>query len=217
MFLITFLVVLLGWLFSLALHEFSHALAAYRGGDYTVRDKGYLTFDIRKYTHPVFSFLVPMLFLLMGGIGLPGGAVYIETWRLRSRWWQTAVSLAGPLSNLVIAVLLALLLRVDGVARSPLGPGLGFLAFLQVTATLFNLIPIPPFDGFGALRPHLEPSLRAKMEAFGRYSLWVVILLFWFVPGVSSAFWGLVRAVALLLDIPLELAGQGMSEFMFWR
>jgi Zn-dependent protease len=217
LFLITFLVVLLGWLFSLALHEFSHALAAYRGGDYTVRDKGYLTFDIRKYTHPVFSFLVPMLFLLMGGIGLPGGAVYIETWRLRSRWWQTAVSLAGPLSNLVIAVLLALLLRVDGVARSPLGPGLGFLAFLQVTATLFNLIPIPPFDGFGALRPHLEPSLRAKMEAFGRYSLWVVILLFWFVPGVSSAFWGLVRAVALLLGIPLELAGQGMSEFMFWR
>lgn len=217
MFIVTFLVVLVGWLFSLALHEFSHAFVAYHGGDYTVKDKGYLTFDLRKYTHPVFSFLLPMLFLLMGGIGLPGGAVYIETWRLRSRGWQTAVSLAGPLSNLVIAVLLAILLQVDVVARSPLGPGLGFLAFLQVTATLFNLMPIPPFDGFGALRPHLEPSLRAKMEDFGRYSLWVVILLFWFVPGVSDAFWGLVRTIAVLLGIPLELAQTGLSEFMFWR
>jgi Zn-dependent protease len=217
MFLITFFVVLLGWLFSLALHEFSHAFVAYHGGDYTVKDKGYLTFDLRKYTHPVFSFLLPMLFLLMGGIGLPGGAVYIETWRLRSRWWETAVSLVGPLSNLVIAVLLAILLQVDMVARSPLGPGLGFLAFLQVTATLFNLLPIPPFDGFGALRPHLEASLRARMEDFGRYSIWIVILLFWFVPGVGDAFWGLVRAIALLLGIPLELAQAGFGEFMFWR
>jgi Zn-dependent protease len=217
MFLITFVVVLIGWLFSLALHEFSHALVAYLGGDHTVKDKGYLTFDLRKYTHPVFSFLLPMLFLLMGGIGLPGGAVYIETWRLRSRWWETAVSLVGPLSNMVIAVLLAFFLQLSIVANSPLGPALGFLAFLQVTATLFNLMPIPPFDGFGALRPHLEPSLRAKMEAFGQYSIWVVILLFWFVPGVSGAFWALVATVAHLLGIPLELAQTGFSEFMFWR
>ena len=101
----TFIVVLVGWILSLSLHEFSHALVAYMGGDYTVREKGYLTFNPLKYTHPVYSLLLPLLFLVMGGIGLPGGAVYIETWRLRSKNWRTAVSLAGPLSHLLLDII----------------------------------------------------------------------------------------------------------------
>ncbi len=64
----TFGIVLFGWIFSLCLHEFSHALVAYYGGDYTVREKGYLTFNPLKYTHPLFSILLPMLFLVLGGI-----------------------------------------------------------------------------------------------------------------------------------------------------
>ena len=71
----TFAIVLVGWVFSLCLHEFSHALVAYYGGDTTVREKGYLTFNPLKYTHPVYSIVLPLLFLVMGGIGLPGGAV----------------------------------------------------------------------------------------------------------------------------------------------
>ncbi|MDX9992779.1 MAG: site-2 protease family protein [Anaerolineales bacterium] len=214
---LTLLVVLLGWLLSLALHEFSHAFVAYHGGDYTVKDKGYLDFNLFKYTHPVYSFLLPMLFLIMGGIGLPGGAVYIETWRLRSRWWQTAVSLAGPTSNLVIAVLLALVLQFDLVANSLLGPGLAFLALLQVTAALFNLLPIPPFDGFGALRPHLNEPLRLQIDNFGRYSIWIVIFLFWYVPVVSNTFWFVVYLLASLLGIPIGLSALGYDQFMFWR
>src|SRR5512146_3018031 len=109
----TFLIVILGWIFSLCLHEFSHALVAYYGGDTTVRDKGYLTFNPLKYTHPVYSIVLPLLLLLMGGIGLPGGAVYIENWRLRSRGWISAVSLAGPTANLLVAVVLGLVLRLS--------------------------------------------------------------------------------------------------------
>lgn len=214
---LTLLVVLLGWLLSLALHEFSHAFVAYRGGDYTVKDKGYLDFDLFKYTHPIYSFLLPMLFLIMGGIGLPGGAVYIETWRLRSRWWETAVSLAGPTSNLVIAIGLSLILQIEAVASSLVGPGLAFLALLQVTAALFNMLPIPPFDGFGALRPHLNEPLRMQIDNFGRYSIWIVILLFWYVPIVSDTFWSVVFIIANLLGIPLGLSGLGYDQFMFWR
>jgi Zn-dependent protease len=214
---LTLLVVLLGWLLSLALHEFSHAFVAYRGGDYTVKDKGYLDFDLFKYTHPVYSFLLPMLFLVMGGIGLPGGAVYIETWRLRSRWWETAVSLAGPTSNLVIAIGLSFILQIEAVANSLVGPGLAFLALLQVTAALFNMLPIPPFDGFGALRPHLNEPLRMQIDNFGRYSIWIVILLFWYVPIVSNTFWSVVFIIANLLGIPLGLSGLGYDQFMFWR
>ncbi len=68
---LTFVVVLIGWIFSLCLHEFSHTLVAYLGGDTTVKDKGYLTFNPLKYTHPVYSLLIPLIFLVLGGIGLP--------------------------------------------------------------------------------------------------------------------------------------------------
>src|SRR3989304_4227040 len=151
----TFLVVIVGWIFSLCLHEFSHAMVAYLGGDHTVREKGYLTFNPLKYTHPVYSILVPLIFLALGGIGLPGGAVDIETWRLRSRWWKSAVSLAGPMSNLVLAIVLGVILAASPVSREGLWPGLAFLAFLQVSALVLNLIPLPPFDGFGVLQPFL--------------------------------------------------------------
>src|SRR5512142_2165373 len=113
----TFAIALIGWMFTLCLHEFSHALVAYYGRDYTVRAKGYLTFNPLKYTHPVYSIVLPLLFLVMGGIGLPGGAVYIEKWRLRSRAWVTAVSLAGPSANLLLAIVLGIVLRFAPVTQ----------------------------------------------------------------------------------------------------
>lgn len=141
---VTFLVVIVGWVFSLTLHEFAHAFVAYKGGDWTVREKGYLTFNPLKYTHPVYSIALPLLFLVLGGIGLPGGAVYIQTSLLRSKRWETAVSLAGPFSNLLLAITLGILLRVMPISFGGIWPGLAFLALLQVTAFLFNLLPSHP-------------------------------------------------------------------------
>lgn len=213
----TFIVVLIGWVFSLCLHEFSHALVAYLGGDYTVREKGYLTFNPLKYTHPVFSLLLPLLFLVMGGIGLPGGAVYIETWRLRSKNWRTAVSLAGPASNLLLTIILALVLRFAPNNSTGLWPGLAFLALLQVTAVVFNLIPVPPFDGYNAIEPHLDDLTREKFEQTRGVFIWIVFLVLWFVPIVSNMFWGLIFFISRILGVPLELASMGLSQFMFWR
>ena len=213
----TFIVVLSGWVFSLTLHEFSHAAVAYRGGDFTVREKGYLTFNPLKYTHPVYSILLPIVFLLLGGIGLPGGAVYIETWRLYSRKWVTAVSLAGPASNLALALLMGTFLRFAPVSPSGIWPALTFLAVLQVTAALFNLIPVPPFDGYGALRPHLSLAVQERMNNFAQVSMLVVFAVFWYVPFVSDFFWGLVFSISKLMGIPLELVGLGQQLFMFWR
>ncbi len=213
----TFIIVLIGWVFSLTLHEFSHALVAYRGGDYTVREKGYLTFNPLKYTHPVYSILLPLVFLLLGGIGLPGGAVYIETWRIYSRKWVSAVSLAGPISNLALAVILGAFLRFAPLSVDGIWPALAFLGLLQVTAALFNLLPVPPFDGYGAIRPHLSPEWRERMDAFAQVSMWVVLAVFWYIPVVSSLFWRLVGFIAQLAGIPLDLAILGQSQFMFWR
>lgn len=212
----TFLVVIIGWVFSLCLHEFSHALVAFYGGDTTVKDKGYLTFNPLKYTHPVYSLLLPMIFLMMGGIGLPGGAVYIEKWRLRSRRWETAVSLAGPISNALLALILGLVLQLMPISPSGIWPGLAFLAFLQISAVVLNLIPLPPFDGFGALEPHLSMDIRMKLAQTQGMLSWIVLILLWQVPIIGRAFWGLVGFLARLAGIPLELAGLGLDQFMFW-
>ena len=213
----TFVVVLIGWLLSLCLHEFAHAFVAYQGGDYTVKEKGYLTFNPLKYTHPVYSLLLPLLFLAMGGIGLPGGAVYIERWRLRGPRWETAVSLAGPAMNALVAVILGLVLTFTPVASTAFGPGLAFLALLQVSALVLNLIPLPPFDGFGAIEPHLPMDWRMKVAGVSGWLPWIVFLVLWYVPFVNSAFWGVVGLLSRLAGIPLQTAILGLSQFQFWN
>jgi Zn-dependent protease len=213
----TFIIVLIGWVFSLCLHEFAHAFVAYQGGDYTVKDKGYLTFNPLKYTHPVYSLLLPILFLMMGGIGLPGGAVYIEKWRLRGRGWETAVSLAGPSANALLALVLGLILRLVPVDSTGIWPGLAFLALLQVTAVVLNLIPLPPFDGYGALEPYLPLNLRMNVARMGGLLIWIVILALWRVRFISDLFWGLVFFLAQVVGVPLQLAVLGFDQFLFWQ
>jgi Zn-dependent protease len=212
----TFTIVFFGWIFSLCLHEFSHALVAYLGGDYTVREKGYLTFNPLKYTHPLFSIVLPLLFLLLGGIGLPGGAVYIERWRIRNPWMLSLVSLAGPLSNLLVAIVLGLILRFLSIPVEYL-PGLSFLLVLQVSAVLFNSIPLPPFDGYNVLEPFLPEVIRRQVDGFRDIAIWVILLLFWFVPAVSSSFWESVFAVSTTIGVDWGMVIAGLERFRFWE
>src|SRR5271156_2655865 len=94
-----------GWIFSLCLHEFGHSIVAYVGGDKSVKYRGYLTFNPLKYADPATSVVLPLIFLMLGGIALPGGAVYIHTPSLRSRAWVSAVAAAGPAMTLLAAFL----------------------------------------------------------------------------------------------------------------
>lgn len=213
----TFLVVIIGWIFSLCLHEFSHALVAYRGGDTTVREKGYLTFNPLKYTHPVYSILLPLVFLMMGGIGLPGGAVYIEKWRLRSRNWVSAVSLAGPLANLLLALILGLVLHFAPVTSSGIWPGLAFLALLQIMAVVLNLIPLPPFDGYGIIEPFLSEPVRMQMDRVRGYMMLIVFFLLWYVPLINNIFWTIIVVIIKLLGVPVNLIDLGQKQFLFWK
>lgn len=79
-----FLLVVFGWIISLCLHEFSHAYVAWRAGDHEVEVRGYLTLNPLKYSHPVLSIGLPLVFIALGGIGLPGGAVYVDTTRFKT-------------------------------------------------------------------------------------------------------------------------------------
>jgi|GEM_PF-120177 Zn-dependent protease len=232
----TFFIVIVGWVFSVTLHEFSHAIVAYWGGDYTVRDKGYLSFNPLKYTHPMLSIGLPLLFLAMGGIGLPGGAVYIERHRLKNKWWGAAVSAAGPAANVVLAVLLALPfllglvdprtifwsiqgMPVEGEGiwtNATLWTAAAFLVMLQVTAVLFNLIPVPPLDGFGIIEPFLDRRTQLQLRQLGSYTLMLIFLALWFIPPVAESFWNTIFSVTDALNIPGWLINEGFRNFMFW-
>ncbi|MDT5250309.1 MAG: hypothetical protein QOJ28_2943, partial [Mycobacterium sp.] len=74
-----FTFVIFGWLVSLCLHEFGHAYTAWRLGDRAVEVRGYLTLNPLKYSNPLLSLALPLVFIALGGIGLPGGAVYVRT------------------------------------------------------------------------------------------------------------------------------------------
>ena len=181
-----------------------------------MREKGYLTFNPLKYTHPVFSIVLPILFLLMGGIGLPGGAVYIERWLIRDRYWLSAMSLAGPAANLLFAIVLGIILRVSPVTHSGIWPGVSFLLVLQISAVLFNLIPLPPFDGYNAIEPFLGSGIRMQMDRFRDIAIWFILLAFWFVPFIGSLFWGSVASLSIFLGVDWDIAITGLQQFRFW-
>jgi len=217
----TFAIVLIGWIFSLCLHEFFHALAAYYGGDYTVKEKGYLTFNPLRYADPLMSIVLPMIFLVMGGIGLPGGAVYIERWRLKNRTWQSVVSLAGPIANLIMFILLGIVLRyapwesMDD--NNSIWPGIAFLAVMQATALVINLIPLPPFDGYGILEPFLDPDLVARIASVRVYIMIVVFYSLWRIQIVSDMLWSQVYNMSYWVGISWDLVRLGYERFKFWE
>jgi Zn-dependent protease len=211
------LLVLGGWAVSLCLHEFGHAAVAYRGGDWTVRGKGYLTLDIRRYTDVGLSFVLPVVFLLLGGIPLPGGAVWINHGMIRSRPMQSMVSLAGPLTNLVLGALLTIAVAL--VPSMPLGlaVGLSALAFIQVLAFVLNILPIPGLDGFGVLEPYLSMPARQLAAKVRPWATIVLFLLIVGLPGVARVFFDLGIAVFGAIGGDARFAFEGYNLLLFWR
>ena len=133
-----------------------------------------------------------------------------------SRGWISAVSLAGPSANLLLAIALGVVLRFAPPAGGGIWPGLAFLAFLQISALILNLIPLPPFDGFGAIEPYLPMGIRTSLAQVRGMLPMVVFFLLWYVPFVYQGFWGLVNALASYLSVPRDLVQLGYMGFQFW-
>ncbi|MFB7367067.1 site-2 protease family protein [Streptomyces hydrogenans] len=213
-----FLFVTSAWIVSLCLHEYAHARTALHGGDITVGAKGYLTLNPFAYTHAVLSVVLPVLFVIMGGIGLPGGAVFIEQGRIKGRWKHSLVSAAGPLANVLFAVVCTApfwLGALDGVPAA-FRYALAFLAFLQVTAALLNLLPVPGLDGYGIVEPWLSYRVKRQIEPYAPYGFFVVIALL-FVPVVNGAFFDAVDALMRSLGVDDLTRYCGSELFRFWE
>lgn len=210
-----FVFVIAGWVVSLCLHEFGHAYTAWRFGDHDVAVRGYLTLNPLKYSNPMLSIGLPLLFIALGGIGLPGGAVYVRTGFMTPRQ-RSLVSLAGPLATLILAVLLL------GAARlfyDPAHPvfwaGVACLGFLQVTALALNLLPIPGLDGYGALEPHLSPDTQRAVEPAKQFGF-LILLVVLLAPGPNNWFFSAVFALFDLSGVPRVLVGAGLELTRFW-
>jgi Zn-dependent protease len=213
-----FLFIVAGWVVTVCVHEFTHAYLAWRFGDREVEARGYLSLNPLKYSHPVLSILLPVLFIAIGGIGLPGGAVYLHPHRFRTNAQRALVSLSGPAVNVAFAVVLLVLVRRLGPSSEHriFWYAVAGLALLQVMASLLNLLPIPGLDGYGAIEPYLDPKFRQSAEQFkpfGMLALFALIQL----QSVNTAFF---RAIYWLFErsgLPSSVGQIGLELLRFWE
>ncbi|MEV0567695.1 site-2 protease family protein [Dactylosporangium sp. NPDC050588] len=212
-----FLFVASGWTVSLCLHEYAHALVAYKGGDHDVAHRGYLTLDPLKYAHPLLSIVLPVVFLLIGGIGLPGGAVWVNHSAIRSRFTDSLISFVGPATNMVLAVVLVLpfAMGLDNGGTDAFWAALAFLAFLQLTASILNFVPMPGVDGGNLLFPWLSPQWQRGFNHVAPYGMLLLIALLWS-PVINDWFFSVVFAFGDVLGLPSYLVSEGLSLFRFW-
>ncbi|WP_028811288.1 site-2 protease family protein [Streptomyces flavidovirens] len=211
-----FLFVTSAWIVSLCLHEYAHARTALHSGDISVGAKGYLTLNPLKYTHALLSIVLPVLFVIMGGIGLPGGAVFIERGRIQGRWKHSLISAAGPLTNVLFALVCTApfwLDALDGVP-DPFRYALGFLALLQVTAAILNFLPVPGLDGYGVIEPWLSYRIRRQVEPLAPFGLLLVFAVLW-IPEVGGLFFDAVDAV--LRGLGVDDWRTGREFYQFWE
>jgi Zn-dependent protease len=212
-----FLFVVAGWVVSLCLHEYAHAVVAYSGGDRAVAERGYLTLNPVKYTHPLLSIVLPLVFLVLGGIGLPGGAVWVDRHAIRSRGWDSFISFAGPAVNMVFAFVLVtpFALGVDTLAHVRFWAALALLAFLQLTASILNFLPVPGLDGGNLIEPWLNPQWQRGFRLVAPYGMLGLFVLL-FSPRINALFFGFVYAVGDALGLPSGLVAEGYGLFRFW-
>jgi Zn-dependent protease len=206
-----------GWITSVCVHEFGHALVAYLGGDRSVVGHGYLSLNPLLYTNIFLSLVMPIAFLLLGGIALPGAAVYINRSALRSRLWDSGVSLAGPAGTGVCGLLIAIPFLIPNHVgwmnpHSSFFAALAFLGFIEAFALVLNLLPIPGLDGFGIIRPWLPNAAQDLATTFGQTGIFVVFIVLWFVPSVSQAFFEVVRQITDLGGIDFGFIQLGQEN-----
>ncbi len=214
----------------LCLHEFGHALAAHRGGDASIASRGYLDLNPLRYVNPVLSLLLPAIYLIIGGLPLPGGSVMVNRAAIRTRAGASAVSAAGPLMNIAAAAISMALVALfaptltfgDISGINPFAPhwafwaGLSFFAYLQVAVAILNLIPVPGLDGYGIIEPYLRYETRRALEPIRPYGILLVLLLLFAFPPVRDGFSTLVVDILKLGQQPDNGAAQGQELFKFW-
>ncbi|MEZ4675475.1 MAG: hypothetical protein R2932_14680 [Caldilineaceae bacterium] len=90
------------------------------------------------------------------------------------------------------------------------------MGFLQVTALIFNLIPLPPLDGWGIISPSFSWETRVKVSQYGSFSLLILFVMLNSNSGFTETFWSFVMRVALWFNLPPFMIMQGFQQFSLW-
>ncbi len=202
---------------AIAVHEASHAFSATLLGDPSPKAAGRLSLNPLRHLDPLGTIT---LFLVGFGWGKP---VYVNpsAFRISPRTGMALTAVAGPLSNIVTAIVFGLAYRfflypsvVSGLATNPTGPseitliGLQLvraIAYINVVLAVFNLIPLPPLDGFSVLLGILPKQSALRIAPLARYGPGALLLLFFFVPFVLK-----IDVIGRLIGPPIALIFQAI-------
>lgn len=178
--------------YSAILHEIAHGYVAERLGDPTARLMGRLTLNPKPHIDPIMSIFLPLMLILSGSPVIFGAAkpVPVDPFNLRDgRKDMALVSLAGPATNVIIAIITAVFIKLIGVftvlPSNEIRPEV-FLLFvlhlilrLNLLLAIFNLIPIPPLDGskiFALILPEKEAAAYLSIGFMGMFILFFLLL-----------------------------------------
>lgn len=173
-------------IFSAILHEVAHGYVADRLGDPTARLMGRLTLNPQNHIDPMMSIVLPLLLILSGSPVIFGAAkpVPIDPFNLKEGRKDVAiVSLAGPLTNVILAVAAAALIRFLNASNASyflsLIPFLLLIVKLNLLLAIFNLLPIPPLDGskvFSLLLPEKDANAYLSFSSIGFFVIFALLL-----------------------------------------
>lgn len=170
--------VIVSLLIAFTVHEFSHAYVAYKFGDPTAKNEGRVTLNPISHLDPIGTLLI-----LIAGFGwarpVPVNRFHFKNPKLAG----VLVSFAGPFSNLLVAILGYLIFY--GLLAAGVGPDLPFfiqpffemLINLNILLFVFNLIPLPPLDGYRIVQDLVSADLRAKMTQYEQYGSLIFLIL----------------------------------------
>ena len=203
-------------LFAITLHEVAHGWVAKRYGDQTAAMLGRLSLNPIKHVDPVGTIVVPLIMLVAGGFifGWAKPVPVVMGNLRRPRQDMAIVALAGPASNLVMAVFWALLLKLAVVMGAQgLWEGLAYMGIAGIAINLIlmilNLFPVPPLDGSRVLNGFLPEGMARAVDRIEPFGLIIVVILL--VTGVlGGVLFPILRSVAGVL---LSLLGIDIRIF----
>jgi Zn-dependent protease len=182
---VLFLIIIL--IFSIIIHEIAHGSVAYYLGDPTAKYAGRLTLNPLKHLDPIGSIIVPLFLVIMSQL-TGGGIIFgwakpvpINPYNFKDqKYGSLKVALAGPASNLSVALVFGLILRfipalfaVEGLVIM-----FSYIIYINILLAIFNLVPVPPLDGshiLFALLPYSARNLKIFLQQFGIFILLFII------------------------------------------
>lgn len=204
----------------IVIHESAHALAAYALGDKTARSRGRVSLNPLAHIDPFGTVLLPLLMLAAGGPVFAFAKpvpVYLNNLKHPKRD-ELLVALAGPLSNVLLALAGALI----GYVLLPLLAGQAamsllyylfsfFMTFIVVNLSLafFNLIPLPPLDGSSILVPFLKGKALREYYRIQQYAMPILLVILYLLPTVLH-----IDIIGMYFDITVYPLAQGLTSFM---